>query len=106
MRVLGAIVQIAVLPVFDTRQDLSFRCTIAFQLIGDDDPWDVVAAFEELAEELLCRLLVASAWPCQLIASQQDHQARRGMTASGFEGYAAVGRVVSSCQVSNLCRIS
>ena len=43
---------------------------------------------------------------CQLIASPHDHQARRGMTASGLDAYAAVGRVVSSCQVSNLRRIS
>jgi hypothetical protein len=43
---------------------------------------------------------------CPLIASQHDHQARRSMIASGLDSYAAVGRVVSSCQVSNLCRIS
>jgi hypothetical protein len=44
--------------------------------------------------------------PCQLIAGQHDHQARRGMTASGLDSYAAVGRVVSSCQVWNLFPIS
>jgi hypothetical protein len=43
---------------------------------------------------------------CQLIAGQHDHQARRGMTASGLDAYAAVGRVVSSCQLSNLRPIS
>ena len=36
VRVLGAIIQIAVLPVFDARQHLPFRCAIAFQLIGHE----------------------------------------------------------------------
>ena len=44
--------------------------------------------------------------PCQLIAGQHDHQASRSMMASGRDVYAAVGRVVSSGQVSNRCRIS
>jgi hypothetical protein len=56
--VLGPVVQIAVLPVFDARQKLPFCGPIAFQLIGDDDPWDIVTAFEELAEELLGGLLI------------------------------------------------
>ena len=30
----------------------------AFQLIRDDDPWDIVTAFEALAEELLGGLLI------------------------------------------------
>jgi hypothetical protein len=58
MRVLAPILEIAVLPVFDARQHLPFCCTTAFQLIGDDDLWDIVAAFEELAEELLGGLLI------------------------------------------------
>jgi hypothetical protein len=58
VRVLGAIIQIAVLPVLNAGQHLPLRGTIAFQAIGDDDPWDVVAALEELAEELLGRPLV------------------------------------------------
>jgi hypothetical protein len=53
--------QIAVLPVLDARRHLPLRGTIAFQSIGDDDPWDVVAALEERAEELLGRLLVTPA---------------------------------------------
>jgi Phage integrase family len=43
---------------------------------------------------------------CQLIAGQHAHQPRRGMTASGLDAYAVVGRVVSSCQVPNLGRIA
>jgi hypothetical protein len=41
----------AVLPVFYARQDLSFGCPGAFQLIGHEDPGNVLASCEELAEE-------------------------------------------------------
>jgi hypothetical protein len=58
VRVLGTVVEVAVLPVFDAREDLSLRRAVAFQPIGDDDPWYVPAAFEELAEELLGGMLV------------------------------------------------
>ena len=56
--VLRTVVQIAVLAVLDARQDLPLGSTVALQLIGDDDPWDVVAAFEQLAKELPRSLLV------------------------------------------------
>jgi hypothetical protein len=58
VRVLGAIVQIAMLPMFDTRQYLALRGAEALELIGYDDTWHVLAPFEELAQELLCGLLV------------------------------------------------
>ena len=61
VRVLGAIIHIAVLPVFDARQDLSLSSTVALQLIGDDHAGDILAAFEELAEELLGGCLIAAA---------------------------------------------
>jgi hypothetical protein len=51
--VLRAVVERAVLPVFHTRQDLPLGRPVAFQLIRDDDPWHVLAAFEELAEARL-----------------------------------------------------
>jgi hypothetical protein len=35
-----AIIQIAGLAMFDARQNLPFRCTVAFQLIGDDESWE------------------------------------------------------------------
>ena len=41
MRILRPIVQIAVLTMFDVRQDLSLRRAIAFEFVRDDDPWDV-----------------------------------------------------------------
>jgi hypothetical protein len=37
------------------------HCAIAFQLIGDDQPWDVMASFEEFPEELLGCPLIPSA---------------------------------------------
>ena len=43
---------------------------------------------------------------CQLIVGPPDHQVRRRMSASDLDSYAAVRRVVRSCQVSNRCRIS
>ena len=52
------IVQVVVLPVFDAREALSLRRAVAFQPIGDNDPWHVPASFEELAEELLGCMLV------------------------------------------------
>jgi hypothetical protein len=54
------IVQVAVLPVFHTGQDLSLGRPVAFQLIGNDDPGNVLASFEELAEELLGGRLITA----------------------------------------------
>jgi hypothetical protein len=59
MGVLRAVIEIAVLPVFDTGQALPLCRPITFEFIGDEHPWDVLASFEELAEELLRRLLIA-----------------------------------------------
>ncbi len=42
-------------------QYLSFRCSIATELVCDDHPWYVLAALEQLAEELLSCTLVAAA---------------------------------------------
>ena len=61
MSILDAVVQVAVLPVFDAREDLSRRRAVALQPIGDDDPWHVPAALEELAEERLGRVRVPPA---------------------------------------------
>jgi hypothetical protein len=50
---LRAVIQVAVLPVFHPRHGLLFRCSIAPQFVSDDDAWNILAAFEELGEELL-----------------------------------------------------
>jgi len=61
MRVLRSVVQIAVLPMFDARKNLLLRRAIATQFIGHDDPWDVLAPFQELAKESLGGLFIAPA---------------------------------------------
>src|SRR5215510_3060058 len=61
MGVLTPIIEIAALTVFYARENLALRRAIAFEFIGDDHAWDVEHAFEELAEELLGRVLIASA---------------------------------------------
>jgi hypothetical protein len=53
VRVLGAIVEIPMLAMFHSRENLSLSGSVAFQLVGDDDPWDVGQPFEQLAQELL-----------------------------------------------------
>jgi xanthosine utilization system XapX-like protein len=40
MGILGVIVEIQVLPMFYSRQNLAVRHAITFELIGDDDPRD------------------------------------------------------------------
>jgi hypothetical protein len=61
MRVFCPIVQAFVLAVLHTRQDLTFRRSIALQLIGDDHAWDVLQPFEQFAKKTFRGLLVALA---------------------------------------------
>jgi hypothetical protein len=58
--VLRPIVQIPVLAVFYPWQELALGSSIAFEFIGDNHTGDVAQSFEELAEKLLCRLLIPS----------------------------------------------
>jgi hypothetical protein len=58
VRVLGTVVEVAMLPMFHPRKDLPLRGAIALQLIRDDHSRDILTAFEELAEELLGSLLI------------------------------------------------
>ena len=57
----GAVIQVAVLAMFHTREDLSLRGAVAFELVRDDDPWHVGQAFEQLAEKLLGGVLIPAA---------------------------------------------
>jgi hypothetical protein len=50
VRVFGAVVQVAMLPMFHIGEYLTLRGPIAFQLIGDEHPGDILAPFEELQE--------------------------------------------------------
>jgi hypothetical protein len=47
------------LAVLHAREELSLCSVVAFEFIGDEPPWDVQQALEELAEELLGCLRVA-----------------------------------------------
>ena len=39
--ILRAVIQVRVLPVFDTGQATALGSPVAFRLIGDDDPWNI-----------------------------------------------------------------
>jgi hypothetical protein len=41
VRVLSAVIEIAVLAVLHTREDLALRRAVALELIRDDDPRDI-----------------------------------------------------------------
>jgi hypothetical protein len=53
MGIFGAIIQVAVLPMLHTGEDLPCGRAIARQLIGDDHSGHVLAPFQQLAEEAL-----------------------------------------------------
>src|SRR5262249_37055369 len=57
MGVFTAVVEGATLAVFDPGQDLALGRPVALQLIGNDDAGHVLEPFEQLAKELLGRLL-------------------------------------------------
>jgi hypothetical protein len=56
--VFGAIVQIAMLPMFHTGQHLALGGAVDLELIRDDHPGYVLAPFQQLTEEFLRGLLV------------------------------------------------
>src|SRR5215471_15633675 len=58
VRVLRAIIQIPMLPVFHTREEISLGGAIALEFIGNDHARYVGQSLEQLAEELLGRLLI------------------------------------------------
>jgi hypothetical protein len=59
--ILCPIVQVAVLAVFHAGHELPLRCPLARQLIRDDHPRDIAQTLEQLAEELFCCGLIATA---------------------------------------------
>jgi len=58
MGVLRAVIEIPMLAVLHPRQNLLLCGTIAFELVRDDHPRNILAALEPLAEESLGRVLV------------------------------------------------
>ncbi len=61
MRVLGPIVQIAALPVFDIRQQRALRHAIAAEFVGDDDARNILETLQRPLEEALRRPGIAAA---------------------------------------------
>jgi hypothetical protein len=53
MRVLGPVVQIAALPVFYAREQLTFRHTVAPQFVGNRDTRHIPQALQQPLEEAL-----------------------------------------------------
>ena len=53
MRFLRSVVQSLVRSMLYSGDDLSFRCTVALQLICDDHARNILQAFQQLAEETL-----------------------------------------------------
>jgi hypothetical protein len=61
VRVLGTVVEVPMLAVLHSRQDLSLCSPIALQFIRNDHPGDILTAFEKLEEKLLRGLLIPAA---------------------------------------------
>ena len=59
--VLAPVIEVAALPMLHARHHLAFGSSVAFQLVRDQHAGHIAQAFEQLFEELLGRLLVASA---------------------------------------------
>ena len=55
MRVLRSIVEVLVLAMLHSRQDLAFRSPITPELIGNDHTRNVLQTFEQLAKEAVGR---------------------------------------------------
>ncbi len=58
MGILRPIGQIAMLAMFHTGQELTLGGTVALELVRDDHPGNILAALEQLSEELPCSVLV------------------------------------------------
>jgi len=61
MTVLRAIVQAPVLPMFDTRHDLSFGRTVAGQFVCDHHAWSGALLLEQLSQQTLGGIFVTAA---------------------------------------------
>jgi hypothetical protein len=53
VRIFRTVVEIAMLAMLHTRENLPLGCTLAFEFIRDDHPWHIGQSLEQLAEELL-----------------------------------------------------
>jgi hypothetical protein len=58
MRILCSVVEIPVLTMLHSRKNLSLRCSVALEFVGDDHARYISQSLEELAEELLRSSLI------------------------------------------------
>ena len=89
MGVLTPIIEIAALTVLYARENLALGRAIAFEFIGDDHAWHVLQALEQLAEELLRRVLIPTV--CPSVASR-NLLLYQSLPVSIPDGYALVRR--------------
>ena len=61
MGVPGPVIEVPVLAMFDSQENLALGRSGALQFVGDEHARYVSQSLEEFAEELLCRLLVPAA---------------------------------------------
>ncbi len=61
MRVLRTVIEVPVLAVLHPRQHFLLRGAVAFQLVGNDDPWHVRQPFQQFTEKLLRCLFISTA---------------------------------------------
>ena len=61
MRVFAPVIEVATLAMLHPGQDLALGRAVALELIGDHHAWHVLQPFEQLAKELLRRLLIPPA---------------------------------------------
>ena len=61
MRILGPVVQISALPVFNIGKQLTLRHTVAAQLVGDENARHILQTLRQTPEETLCCPRVAAA---------------------------------------------
>src|SRR5262245_59429106 len=57
--VLGAVIEISMLPMVHPRQEFPFGRPVAFQLASDEHPWHIGQPLQQLAKELLGGCLVS-----------------------------------------------
>src|SRR5262249_33683356 len=63
VRILRAVLEIAVRAMFYARQNFAFGRFVALEFVGDEHAWDVGQALKEFAEKFLRRPLTPPAFP-------------------------------------------
>jgi hypothetical protein len=62
VRIFCPIIEVAVLPMFDTGQDLARGRPVASQVIGSDDPWGDIKPFSSLRKNFFAAFLSRRCW--------------------------------------------